>query len=49
MLLTARERDDGLHCSFEYRTTFFANESMRRMASHFTHLLEQVIACPDAR
>jgi amino acid adenylation domain-containing protein len=37
----------NLHCTFEYDSDLFEEDTMRRMAGHFTKLVENVVAAPD--
>ncbi|HVK94835.1 MAG TPA: MupA/Atu3671 family FMN-dependent luciferase-like monooxygenase, partial [Noviherbaspirillum sp.] len=43
------ENDGQLSCSFEYDTDLFDSATIERMAGHFTHLLDAIIAAPEAR
>jgi amino acid adenylation domain-containing protein len=45
--LTLTEERDGLHGSFEYSTELFDARTIERMASHFTRLLQAIVAEPD--
>ncbi|MEO6244411.1 MAG: AMP-binding protein, partial [Opitutaceae bacterium] len=49
LTLLLRTRPDGVHCAFEYRSDLFSADSIRRMADHFSRLVEQVVTCPDAQ
>jgi amino acid adenylation domain-containing protein len=47
LMLDIREFEDGLFASFEYNTDLFHDSTVRRMAGHFTQLLEAVVGNPD--
>ena len=38
---------DDLSCSFEYDSELFDQPMMERMADHFRHILEMVVAEPE--
>ncbi|SHE68987.1 non-ribosomal peptide synthase domain TIGR01720/amino acid adenylation domain-containing protein [Seinonella peptonophila] len=40
------EERDVIHCTIEYNTSLFQEQTIRRMEKHFTHLLEQIMANP---
>lgn len=40
------EADHRFHCVFKYNTDLFLAQTMRRMASHFTHLLDGMTRAP---
>ncbi|OFA06940.1 non-ribosomal peptide synthetase [Duganella sp. HH101] len=46
--LSITEQPTGLSCAIEYRTDLFDRSTMRRMARHFTRLLDAIAANPDA-
>ncbi|HVK94673.1 MAG TPA: amino acid adenylation domain-containing protein, partial [Noviherbaspirillum sp.] len=49
LTLYVTENDGQLSCSFEYDTDLFDSATIERMAGHFTHLLDAIIAAPEAR
>jgi amino acid adenylation domain-containing protein len=49
LTLDVTEADGQLFTSFEYNTDLFDPATVERMAGHFTHLLEAVVANPSAR
>jgi amino acid adenylation domain-containing protein/non-ribosomal peptide synthase protein (TIGR01720 family) len=49
LLLSMSELPDGLLGAFEYSTDLFDAETIRRMASHFTMLLEAIATDKDTR
>lgn len=46
LTLRIEERAHGLFCELEYRTRLFAPETIKRLAGHFLHILQQVTANP---
>jgi amino acid adenylation domain-containing protein len=49
LTLTVKEAKDGLLAVWEYSTELFAQETVQRVADHFTRLLEYAVNHPDAR
>ncbi|MBN1628574.1 MAG: amino acid adenylation domain-containing protein, partial [Thermoleophilia bacterium] len=49
LTLTLRELADGLLAAWEYSTELFDEETVRRMSSHFTRLLEHAADHPESR
>ncbi|NKI72834.1 AMP-binding protein, partial [Collimonas pratensis] len=47
--LTITETGDTLLASLEYNTDLFDVTTIERMAVHFTHLLESIVAAPECR
>lgn len=47
--LDAMEQQDELLVQFNYCTKLFAKESIDRMANHYVHLLQAIIANPDCK
>ena len=45
--LTLSEGPQGLYGSFEYNTDLFDRATIERMAGHFTHLLQAIVAEPE--
>jgi amino acid adenylation domain-containing protein len=45
--LTLTEDKQGLHGSFEYNTDLFDASTIKRMAGHFTHLLQSIVEDPE--
>nr|WP_309501176.1 amino acid adenylation domain-containing protein [Saccharopolyspora gloriosae] len=43
------EADQRFHCVFKYNTDLFRPETMRRLAGHYTNLLESLAVEPPAR
>ncbi|MCX6581966.1 MAG: amino acid adenylation domain-containing protein [Candidatus Aminicenantes bacterium] len=44
--LFAREKEESIHFTLEYRTALFKKETMERLAGHFVHALRQVCETP---
>lgn len=49
LTLNIAEVAEGLHCRFEYNTDLFDASTIARMAGHFMHLLEAIVADPQVR
>ncbi|TNE54260.1 MAG: amino acid adenylation domain-containing protein, partial [Bacteroidetes bacterium] len=47
--LNAAEINDEIHCSFEYATALFSEDTIERMSQHLVHLLQFVCEHPDAK
>ena len=47
LTLSVRQAENGLDAMFEYDTDLFDEHSIEQMASHYEHLLEEIVAHPD--
>ncbi|KAE8559798.1 non-ribosomal peptide synthetase [Paenibacillus polymyxa] len=43
------EENGGLECSFEFATALYKESTIRRLSTHFGHLLAAIVSCPDAK
>ena len=49
LALDMTERSDGMECLLEYSTKIFERATVQRMLTHFTNLLESIVAKPEQR
>lgn len=49
LTLNAMEVGEQIHFEFEYCTKLFKEETIKRLAGHFTNILEKIIENPDQR
>jgi amino acid adenylation domain-containing protein len=47
LILTVIDGEDGMRCSLDYSTELFERATIRRMAEHFSNLLDGVVHHPD--
>lgn len=47
LTLSVRQAENGLDAMFEYDTDLFDENSIEQLASHYQHLLEEIVANPD--
>ncbi|MBU9710031.1 amino acid adenylation domain-containing protein, partial [Paenibacillus sp. AK121] len=43
------EENGGLECSFEFATALYKESTIRRLSTHFGHLLAAIVSRPDAK
>ncbi|WP_155617211.1 non-ribosomal peptide synthetase, partial [Paenibacillus polymyxa] len=43
------EENGGLECSFEFATALYKESTIRRLSTHFGHLLATIVSRPDAK